>query len=84
MNQDELKILEINGKNYFLIDSLDGNNNTYYFFSENIKNGNICVLKKEQENGESFFVSLDDDKELDYALGLFFNKYGEGSNYLEG
>ena len=24
MNQDELKILEINGKNYFLIDSLDG------------------------------------------------------------
>lgn len=71
MNQEtELNILNVNGKDYFLMDTLNGKN-IYYYFS-NIKDANdILVLKDQGEN----FVSLDSNMERDYALSLFYEKY---------
>lgn len=66
----ELNLININDKEYFLIDTLVGKN-TYYYFS-NIKDANdVIVLKDNDDN----FISLDSDMERDYALSLFYEKY---------
>ena len=75
MNNNELKVMDIDGKTCFLVDSLIGNNTTYHFFSENQKDGEIHVLKDIVQDGEEFFVSLDSKEELDYAFSLFNEKY---------
>ena len=80
MNENELKFIDIDGKNCFLVDSLVGNNTTYHFFSENKKDGEIYVLKDMLQDGEEYFVSLDNEEELDYAFQLFNEKYNDIDN----
>ena len=75
MNDNELKIIEIEGKKCFLVDSLVGNGITYRYFSELKKDGEVYILKDELKDGEEYFVSLDTDEELDYAFRLFNEKY---------
>ena len=71
MNQEvEMNVLQVNGKDYFLMDSIIGKN-TYYYFS-NIKDANdIMVLKEQGDN----FISLDSNSERDYAFSLFYEKH---------
>lgn len=71
MNQEvEMNVLNIDGKDYFLMDCLVGKN-AYYYFS-NIKDANDIVVLKEQGDN---FVSLGSQMELDAAFSLFYEKY---------
>lgn len=75
MNEVEMNILELDGKKYFLVDSLSDNKNTYSYFS-NVENvSDIKVLKDVKENEEEFFVSLNNKKEIEYALDLYYQKH---------
>lgn len=80
MNGNELKVLDIEGKKCFLVDSLVGNSITYCFFSEMEKDGEVYVLKTILEDGEEVLVSVDDKVELDYAFSLFHEKYKDYEN----
>lgn len=71
MNQEvEMKVLAIDGKDYFLLDSLC-DKNTYYYFSNVKDKSDILVLKETGDN----LILLNDDMELDMALSLFYEKY---------
>lgn len=76
MNHEELNIIELNGHNYFLFDTLSGNGNTYNFFANVENQQEICVLKDKVEGDEEFLVSLDSEDENDYAFRLFYEKHG--------
>ena len=75
MEEVSVNIIELDGKDYFLLDSLIEEKNTYHFFS-NIKNQNdVQILKDKVEDGETFFVSLDTEYEFNHALSLFYDKF---------
>lgn len=71
----QVTVLEINGKNYMLLDSVEKDDNTYRFFSELTNPHNIQVLKDKQEDDDTYYVSLDTEYEFDYALSLLYDKY---------
>lgn len=73
MNQEvELNVINVNNKDYFLMDTLVGKN-TYYYFS-NIKDANDIIVLKDKGDD---FISLDNDMEIDYAFSLFYEKHKE-------
>ena len=80
MEEIQVNTLEINGKNYFLVDSITENKNTYHFFAELTNPNSIQVLKEKTESDDTYYVSLDTESEFDYALALFYDKYHENSN----
>lgn len=75
MDEVNVTTIELNGKEYFLVDSLGDQNHLYHFFSSVENQSDFCVLKDKNEDGESFYVSLDNDAEFDYAMSLFYQKY---------
>lgn len=75
MNEAEIKVLEINDKKYFLVDTLSDDKNTYSYFSNIEDNSDIKILKEIKEDNEEFFISLDNQKEIDTALKLFYQKH---------
>lgn len=71
MNHEvELNILNIDGKDYLLLDAL-GDENTYYYFS-NLKDTADVIIMKDKDTS---FVSIEDKSELNYAFSLFYDKY---------
>lgn len=78
-SMDEVNVtkIDIDGKEYFLIDSISDDKNVYNFFCNPNDKDDIYVLKNKNEGEDSFYVSLDDDNEIDYAFSLFFKKYSE-------
>lgn len=76
MEEKEIQVIEIDSKKYFLVDTLNGDENTYYYFSNVENNEDVIILKDDLDN----FVSLDDDKEFDRALCLFYDKYKDIMN----
>lgn len=75
MQEIQIKTLNIEGKTYFLLDSIKHDQNIYHFFVELINPNNIQVLKDKKENEDVYYVSLDTESEFDYALSLFYDKY---------
>ena len=75
-SMDEVNVtkIDIDGKEYFLIDSISDDKNVYNFFCNPNDKDDIYVLKNKNEGEDSFYVSLDDDNEIDYAFSLFFQK----------
>lgn len=73
----EMSVIELDGKQYFLVDILRGDKNIYYYFSNLEDNKDVRVLKEKKEGDEEYFVSLDNDSEIDYAFSLFYEKYKE-------
>ena len=69
MSEISMNVLEIDGKDFVLIETVD----KYNFFVEQDNIENICVLKEVIENDESFYVSLDDN-EFDKAFSLYYEK----------
>lgn len=63
--------LEIDGKEFILIDTIDEYN---YFIEENNPD-NLCILKKTVKNGENLYVSLENDIEIDKAISMYAKKY---------
>ncbi len=72
---EEVKTLEINGKDCFLVDSISDDGIVYHYFS-NLEDANdIYVFKDKEVDGEDCFVSLGTESEFNYALSVFFNKH---------
>jgi hypothetical protein len=72
MEEIMVDVIDIEGKDFFLVDTLD----EYNYFSEIDNPENICIMKKEHENGEEVYVSLESDEEVDKALVLYYEKFG--------
>ena len=69
MNEVNMNVLEIDGKDFLLVETVG----KYNFFVELNNYDNICILKEVVENDESVFVNLEED-EVDEALGLYYEK----------
>lgn len=69
MSEISMNVLEIDGKDFVLIETVD----KYNFFVEQDNVENICVLKEVIEDNESFFVDVEDD-EFDKAFSLYYEK----------
>ena len=69
MSEISMNVLEIDGKDFVLIETVD----KYNFFVEQDNIENICVLKEVIEDNESFFVEIEDD-EFDKAFSLYYEK----------
>ena len=71
----EIKTLEIDGKEYILVDSIKDEKNNYNYFTNENELTDIYVLKDKIKNDEKYFVSLDDENEFNHALELFWEKH---------
>ena len=49
MNEIKLDTIEIDGKEYFLVDTLKDNKNTYNYFANTLDKEDIYVLKDKKE-----------------------------------
>lgn len=70
MSEITMKVMEIDGVDYMLVETVG----KYNFFVEENNIENICVLKTIEEDGEKFFVNLDDGDEVDEAFSLYYEK----------
>ena len=70
MEEVTLKGLEIHGKSFVLIETID----EYNFFVEETNFENICILKEEIKNGDTVYIDVDDD-EFDQALNMYYEKF---------
>ncbi len=78
--ESQLKIFELNGKKYFLVDTISILENTYHYFSNLVNNLDVIVMKDEIGK-EDFMKSVDDRDEFCYALSLFYDKFhGDNKN----
>ena len=77
MDEVNVTSIEIDGKEYLLIDSISDDKNVYNFFCNPNDKDDIYVLKDKNEDNEKFYVSLDNENEIDYAFSLLFQKYSE-------
>lgn len=77
MNDVEVDVIEFDGKDYFLIDSILDQGNTYRFFANEQDNQDLLVMKDVEQDGEIIYKTIDSDYEFNYALSLFYKKYGE-------
>ena len=68
-------VIDIDGKDYFLVSTID----KYVFYVEESNPKNFMVLKEVISNGEEYIVSLDDDFELNKALSMYYERYGDAS-----
>ena len=76
MQEEYLDTVTLNGKEYFLVDSIQDTQNTiYHFFSNGDNPSDLRVMKDGIVDGEVCFVSLNTESEFNYALGLFFEKH---------
>lgn len=75
MDKVSVTTINIDNKECFLVDSISDDKNTYNYFSNINDKDDIYVLKDKNEGNDSFYVSLDNEAEFDYAMSLFYSKY---------
>ncbi len=59
------------GIEYAVIKELKINNTLYTLFANVNDSEDICYRKTVNENGEEYYVGLDDDKEFDLVVNYF-------------
>lgn len=69
------EVIEVDGKEYFLVNTVDIYK--YYAYEKDPKD--FLILKEITDEGEEYIVSLDDDKEYEKALAMYYEKYGDAS-----
>jgi len=74
--EDTLQVttIEIDGQEYFLVDYVREENNTYDFFANTNNIEDIQIMKEKIKDGEKFYVSIDNNVEFDKAFNLYYNK----------
>lgn len=70
MKEITVDVLELDGKDFILIDKVD----KYSFFAEENNPENICIFKDIVEEGEEYYAPLDSDEEVDKAFILYYDK----------
>ncbi len=79
MDEIQVNTIELNGKEYFMVDKVNDDENTYYYFSNENNKQDVHILKEKNGVNEEYYNSLDNGSEFDYALELFYKKYCEGN-----
>ena len=74
MEEIQVITIELDGKEYFLVDSVNNTKNKYHFFVNTNNNEEIIVMKDAKADGETFYITVDDDNEYDLAFNLYYNK----------
>lgn len=74
MDNVQVVTIDLDGKEYFLVDSVNFEKDNYHFFANSNNNEDIIVMKDKEEDGEMFYVTVDSDTEYDQAFALYFNK----------
>lgn len=72
MEEVMVDMINVEGKDFFLVDTLD----KYNYFAEINNPENVCIMKTAQEDGEEVYISLDSEEEIDKALVLYYEKLG--------
>ena len=75
MEEESVNVIEINGKEFCLLDKIEN----YNFFVQIDDEKNIYILKEVNENGKEFYKSLENDEEIDKALIMYYEKYNKKS-----
>ena len=70
MDEIEVKGLEIDGKKFILIESID----KYRFLVDENDFENICILKSITKEEQNYLENVDDN-EFDEALKLYYEKF---------
>ena len=73
MEDIETSVVEIDGKEFFLLNTLD----KYMFYVDKDNPEDFYIFKEVNVDGEEYIVSLDDEDEYDNALDMYYEKYGE-------
>ena len=67
----ELEIINIDNKEYALIDTIKSEENTYNYFINTEDTMDFCILKESDED----YISLDNESEFNKALSLYKDKH---------
>ncbi len=71
---EDIYTLEIDGKQYLIIDQIKDKDNEFVYFSNEEDPKDFCIRKLASDDNDTL-VGLDSDEEFDYALGLFLDKH---------
>ena len=66
--------LEIDGKQYLIIDQIKDKNNEFVYFSNEKYPKDFCIRKLAKDDND-LLIGLDSNEEFDYALKLFIAKH---------
>lgn len=67
----EVEIINIDDKEYALIDTIKSEENTYNYFVNTENAMDFCILKEDVED----YISLDNEAEFNKALSLYKEKH---------
>ena len=68
---DQLKIIQLENKKYFLVDTIKNLEEEYYYFLNLQDHTDILILEKEKE----FLKQVSDSEKFTNILALFYDKY---------
>ncbi len=71
---NELDALNLEGKDYVIVDEEKINNTLYVHLASADDPEDFCIRKVVIKNGEEILTGLDSDEEFDMALDAFINK----------
>ena len=71
---EEVYSLELNGKQYLIIDRIKDNDNEFVYFSNEEDPKDFCIRKLAKDDND-LLIGLDSNEEFDYALKLFIVKH---------
>lgn len=69
-----MKIIELDGENYYEVDTLEYLGIEYLLLSKEDDMKDICLRKIVYENGEKRVSKLDDEQEFDTVIDLFIQR----------
>lgn len=74
--EKEYEVVKLeDGKEYFVIDEITENNNTYVYLTNVEDSQSFCIRKVLNEGTEQYLVGLSTDEEFDQALLYFAKKH---------
>lgn len=74
--EKEYEIVKLeDGKEYFIIDEITENNNTYVYLTNVEDSQSFCIRKVLNEGTEQYLVGLSTNEEFDQALLYFAKKH---------
>ena len=71
MKDNQLKIIQLENKKYFLVDTIKNLEEEYYYFLNLQDHTDILILENEKE----FLKQVSDSEKFTNILALFYDKY---------
>lgn len=74
MEEINLEVINIDNKDYIILDKLTDNNNTYYYLS-NEEDKEDFFIQKIDKNNKDQIIPLESKEEFNKAMELYREKY---------